>query len=103
MSDRDDQGSAWRVPPSAYLARRPAQFAVPARPRSRYLTMPDGGRLAVDVHLPARARPLRVVFPLPRRAPDRPHAAVAFPTHLRVHALLPALCAHARRARHGAE
>jgi uncharacterized protein len=53
MSDRDDRGSAWRVPPSAYLARRPAQFAVPARPLSRYLTMPDGCRLAVDVHLPA--------------------------------------------------
>src|ERR1700737_704616 len=31
MSDRDDRGSAWRVPPSAYLARRPAPFAVPAR------------------------------------------------------------------------
>src|SRR5262249_57340046 len=53
MSDRDDRGSAWRVPPSAYLARRPAQFALPARPLSRYLTMPDGCRLAVDIHLPA--------------------------------------------------
>lgn len=53
MSDRDDRGNAWRVPPSAYLARRPALFAVPARPLSRYLTMADGCRLAVDVHLPA--------------------------------------------------
>jgi putative CocE/NonD family hydrolase len=35
------------------LARRPAQFAVPARPRSCYLTMADGCRLAVDIHLPA--------------------------------------------------
>jgi len=53
MSDRDDRGNAWRVPPSAYLARRPAQFAVPARPLSRYLTMADGCRLAADIHLPA--------------------------------------------------
>jgi len=53
MSDRDDRGNAWRVPPSAYLARRPPQFAVPARPLSRYLEMPDGCRLAVDVYLPA--------------------------------------------------
>jgi hypothetical protein len=53
MSDRDDRGNAWRVPPSAYLARRPVSFAVPARPLSRYLTMADGCRLAVDIHLPA--------------------------------------------------
>jgi uncharacterized protein len=53
MSDRDDRGNAWRVSPSAYLARRPAPFAVPVRPLSRYLTMADGCRLAVDVHLPA--------------------------------------------------
>src|SRR5215469_5980318 len=53
MSDRDDRGNAWRVPPSAYLARRPPQFAVPARPLSRYLTMADGCRLAIDVHVPA--------------------------------------------------
>jgi putative CocE/NonD family hydrolase len=52
MSDRDDRGSAWRVPPSVYLTRRPAQFAVPARPLSRYLTMPDDCRLAIDIHLP---------------------------------------------------
>jgi uncharacterized protein len=55
MSDRDDRGNAWRVPPSAYLARRPAPFALPARPLSRYLTMVDGCRLAVDVYLPAAA------------------------------------------------
>ena len=55
MSDRDDRGNAWHVPPSAYLAQRPAQFAVPTRPLSRHLTMPDGCRLAVDVHLPAAA------------------------------------------------
>jgi putative CocE/NonD family hydrolase len=64
MSDRDDRGNAWRVPPSTYLAQRPAQFAVPARPLSRYLTMADGCRLALDVHLPVttsadRAQPAR--------------------------------------------
>src|ERR1700741_3438907 len=53
MSDRDDRGNAWRVPPSAYLARRAAAFAGPSRRFSRYLTMADGCRLAVDVHLPA--------------------------------------------------
>ncbi|HXW25454.1 MAG TPA: CocE/NonD family hydrolase [Xanthobacteraceae bacterium] len=66
MSDRDDRGCAWRVPPSAYLARRPAEFAVPAQPRSRYLVMADGCRLAVDVYLPAGAaaarRPTICVF-----------------------------------------
>lgn len=44
--------SAWRETPEAYLARRPAEFAKPAVPRSCYVTMRDGCRLAVDVHLP---------------------------------------------------
>jgi putative CocE/NonD family hydrolase len=56
MSDRDDRGGAWREPPSAYLARRPAEFAVP-RPLSRYLTMADGCRLAVDIYLPGSTAP----------------------------------------------
>src|SRR5437764_1272476 len=51
MPDRDDLGGAWRVPPSRYLASRPAEFAVGA-PTSVYVTMPDGCRLAVDVMLP---------------------------------------------------
>ena len=51
MPDRDDLGSAWKVPPSRYLAGRPAEFAVGA-PASTYVTMPDGCRLAVDVILP---------------------------------------------------
>jgi hypothetical protein len=41
MPDRDDLGGAWRVPPSRYLAGRPAEFAVGA-PVSSYVTMPDG-------------------------------------------------------------
>src|SRR6266851_422362 len=51
MPDRDDLGSAWKVPPSRYLAGRPAEHSVGA-PRSVYVTMADGCRLAVDVILP---------------------------------------------------
>ncbi len=51
MPDRDDLGSAWKVPPSRYLAGRPAEFAV-GTPASTYVTMTDGCRLAVDVILP---------------------------------------------------
>jgi len=51
MPDRDDLGAAWKVPPSRYLASRPAEFAV-GKPVSVYVTMPDGCRLAVDVMLP---------------------------------------------------
>ncbi len=45
---------AWRVPPGAYAAGRPAEFAV-APVVSCYVTMRDGVRLAVDVHLPVGA------------------------------------------------
>ena len=63
MSDRDDLGRAWRVSPSEYLVRRPATHAVPV-PRSRYVTMRDGCRLAVDVYLPqARAAVGEARFP----------------------------------------
>ena len=51
MADRDDLGPAWKVPPSRYLAGRPAEHRVGA-PRSVYVTMADGCRLAVDVMLP---------------------------------------------------
>ncbi|HET6183660.1 MAG TPA: CocE/NonD family hydrolase [Acetobacteraceae bacterium] len=55
MSDSDRDSSAWRTPPSAYLATRPP--AGPAgTPRSHYVTMRDGCRLAVDVYLPPGAR-----------------------------------------------
>ena len=56
MADTDTNGNAWRVPPSAYLATRPAEFAKPAQPFSLYLTMRDGCRLAVDVYLPQQAK-----------------------------------------------
>ena len=51
MPDRDDLGGAWRVTPTEYLKRRPAAYSIP-EPRSRYLTMRDGCKLAVDVYLP---------------------------------------------------
>ena len=57
MSDADDRGAAWRVPPSAYLARRPPTFGIPAPPRSLYLTMADGCRLALDIYLPVTPEP----------------------------------------------
>lgn len=59
MSDRDDSGQAWLIPPSEYLERRPATHAV-GRPSSCYVTMPDGVRLAVDVYLPEGERPARI-------------------------------------------
>ena len=43
MPDRDDLGSAWKVPPSRYLASRPAEHRVGA-PSSVYVTMADGCR-----------------------------------------------------------
>lgn len=55
MSDRDDVSKAWKVSPSRYMASRPAQFALPAQPRSCYVAMRDGVRLAVDVYLPQGA------------------------------------------------
>jgi putative CocE/NonD family hydrolase len=51
MPDRDDLGSAWKVPPSRYLASRPVEHRIGA-PRSVYVAMADGCRLAVDVILP---------------------------------------------------
>ncbi len=55
MADADTNGQAWRVPPSAYLATRPAEYASPGKPLSLYLPMCDGCRLAVDVYLPEQS------------------------------------------------
>ena len=52
MSDREDSSKAWKVPPSQYLAKRPAGCTVPKQPFSQYVTMRDGVRIAVDVYLP---------------------------------------------------
>ncbi len=43
---------AWTVSPQQYAQSRPPEFALPAAPQSRYLTMRDGCRLAIDVYLP---------------------------------------------------
>lgn len=57
MSDTDEGSAAWKVPPGEYLAKRPADHALPKLPFSRYVTMRDGVRLAVDVYLPQGAPP----------------------------------------------
>jgi putative CocE/NonD family hydrolase len=52
MSDRDDKNAAWQVPPSRYLATRPAEFELPSKPLAQYITMRDGCRLAADIYAP---------------------------------------------------
>jgi len=49
-ADREYAG-AWRMTPSQYLANAPKDFGV-GQPRSSYVAMPDGCRIAVDVYLP---------------------------------------------------
>jgi putative CocE/NonD family hydrolase len=66
VADADTTG--WTVPPSRYIAGRPAEMAVPA-PRSFYLPMPDGARLAADVYVhPGRRPTLLIATPYYRRA-----------------------------------
>lgn len=84
MPDRDDLGGAWRQPPSRYLAGRPAEFAV-AAPKSVYVTMPDGCRLAVDVILPdggagRRWPTILILTPYVRRFQLAPGAAGVEPS-----------------------
>ncbi len=61
MSDRDTTPGAWRLSPSGYLATRQTYYSVPSKPFSLYVTMRDGCRIAVDVHLPV---PLMVGQPV---------------------------------------
>jgi uncharacterized protein len=42
---------AWKVFPAEYVKRRPVEFGLPA-PRSQYVTMRDGCRIAVDTYVP---------------------------------------------------
>src|SRR6476620_838866 len=51
MADAVRSGEGWRVSPADYATRLPATFAVGA-PRSQYVAMRDGCRLALDVYLP---------------------------------------------------
>ncbi len=62
MSDRDDVSKAWKLPPSTYMASRPAEFTLPRQPFSQYVAMRDGVRIAVDVYLPQGA-PAAARFP----------------------------------------
>lgn len=51
MADAVRSGEAWHVSPADYAKSRPATLAV-GRPRSLYVTMRDGCRLALDIYLP---------------------------------------------------
>ncbi|WP_454621010.1 CocE/NonD family hydrolase [Bradyrhizobium cenepequi] len=51
MADNDMRGDAWLLPPSRYIRKRPAIHQV-TLPKSIYLTMKDGCRLAIDLYLP---------------------------------------------------
>ena len=64
MSEKADN-DAWRVPPGAYLAKRPTEYRV-GQPTSQYVEMRDGCRLAVDAYVP--------------QSPDGASPAQAFPT-----------------------
>src|SRR5262249_48595453 len=86
MSDHDRDTEAWRVPPSRYLESRPPDFARPAPPRSCYVEMRDGCRLAVAVYLPeplpgkpaspARMPTIVILTPYYRRFKLKPGAPV---------------------------
>lgn len=55
MGDSDFGSTAWRLSPGAYSASRSVDHAMPSRPLSRYLTMRDGCRIAVDAWVPEGA------------------------------------------------
>ncbi|MEE8453296.1 MAG: CocE/NonD family hydrolase [Limibaculum sp.] len=57
MTDSPLGSDAWITDPQTYLDRRVATHTVPKAPVSHYLTMRDGVRLAVDIHLPDGERP----------------------------------------------
>lgn len=67
MAEADSLSNAWTVTPDDYLARRAPAYTLPPEPFSVYVTMRDGCRIAVDVHLP-------------RAAPDGPAPPQRVPT-----------------------
>ncbi|MGI9383148.1 MAG: CocE/NonD family hydrolase [Methyloligellaceae bacterium] len=88
MTDDPRQSAAWTLDPATYLEQRPPTHGVPERPFSRYLEMPDGVRLAVDVHVPEGERPpagfpaVLIFTPYYRRfalTPDAPAGTEACP------------------------
>lgn len=56
MSDTQGIATAWRVSPTEYTETREAPYAIPARPISVYVPMPDDMRLALDAYIPAARR-----------------------------------------------
>ena len=52
MADTDLSGNAWVLPPSQYIRERPPAYSV-SPPKSSYLKMSDGCRLAIDLYLPS--------------------------------------------------
>ena len=77
MSDRDDLGHAWHTSPTDYLKKRPATHMIGA-PVSRYVTMRDGVRLAVDVYLPAGTDPAQRVPAIALKHGDQGGVLIAF-------------------------
>ncbi len=57
MSDNPLNSPAWHIDPVRYLAGREITHRVPEKPASRYLTMPDGCRIAIDLYVPEGPRP----------------------------------------------
>jgi len=85
VSDGDRNSAAWRITPSAYLDTRPALGRVGA-PRSLYVAMRDGCRLALDIYLPPdaaeRVPTILILTPYYRRfalIPDAPGGTQATP------------------------
>ena len=64
VADAVQSGDGWRVSAGAYLATRPAAFGV-GEPRSHYVAMRDGCRLALDVYLPQAGLAGQQPRPLP--------------------------------------
>ncbi len=69
MSDRDTPPNAfqpaWNKGPTEYLAGRLPQYTAPSTPRSCYVVMRDGCRIAIDVYLPQGS----ASSPAPERVP----------------------------------
>ena len=56
MTDNPKGSPAWTLDPATYFDTREPTHTVPA-PKSRYLEMPDGVRLAIDVYIPEGEMP----------------------------------------------
>src|SRR5438477_7817542 len=65
MSDLPRNDGSWQILPQDYLARRPTTYSSSRRPRSSYVAMRDGVRLAVDVYLPLDSAGTAIAETLP--------------------------------------